>query len=132
MKLRITDVADGVEVIGDSKITVPVKGTYNIAFSAQFVNDDTPAVEVSVWFAINGANLANSNTMLTVPGKHAGGDGHAVAAWNLFLPMDKGEYVEIVWSTTSTHVYIEHAAEQVTPTRPATPSVIATISWVSD
>lgn len=132
MKLRITDVADGVEVVNDSQILVPAKGVYNVQFSTQFANDDTPAVEISVWFKVSNSNLANSNTMLTVPSKHAGGNGHIVAAWNLFVPMDKGDYIEIMWSTASTHVFIEYTAAQTTPTRPATPSVIATVSWVSD
>ena len=39
--------------------------------------------------------------------------------------------MEIMWHTTSTLVTIEHLAAQTTPTRPATPSVIATMTYVS-
>ena len=37
----------------------------------------------------------------------------------------------MMWSTTSTTVRLDYLAAQTTPTRPATPSVIATMQYVA-
>lgn len=134
MEFNTTDVNDGVEVLGTppTQITAPQTGTYNLQFSAQLVNVDVPSVNISVWLSINGNNVANSCTFVTVPGKHAGGDGYVVASWNFFAQLEKGEYAEIYWSTPSIAVSIPYIPEQVSPTRPATPSIILTVSYVSD
>lgn len=134
MEFNTTDVSDGVEVQGSppTKIYVPQDGVYNVQFSAQFVNTNTPAVNISIWLAVDGANLDNSCTFITVHEKHAGGDGYGVGAWNWFVRLNRGQYVEIYWSTPSTAVTIDHIPAQVSPTRPATPSVILTVSFVSD
>ena len=42
-----------------------------------------------------------------------------------------GEYVEIVWHTNDSAVYIEYIPATTAPIRPAAPSVIATVSFVS-
>jgi hypothetical protein len=43
-----------------------------------------------------------------------------------------GDYIEIVWRTTDTGVSIEHFAASSSPTRPVVPSVIVTMSFVSN
>jgi hypothetical protein len=134
MKLNTTDINDGVDVVSLTKITVPRTGVYNLQFSAQFTNtvNATP-YEVVIWFRVDGVDVPNSSTQLTVPGKHSGDNGHAVAAWNLFLRLTQGSYAEIVWSTASGSVFIEHMTARSSPfTCPAVPSVIATMTFVSD
>jgi hypothetical protein len=42
------------------------------------------------------------------------------------------DYVEIMWRTSDVGVSIEHYAASSSPTRPAVPSVIATLSFVSN
>lgn len=133
MQLNNTDVADGIALSGGSKLYVPMTGVYNLQFSAQLANSDTTTIyDASIWFAIDGTNVANSNTMVAVHSKHGGVNGHAVAAWNIFLSMTKGQYAEIYWSTPNASLFLEYTAAQVTPTRPATPSVIVTMNLVSD
>jgi hypothetical protein len=133
MKLNTTDVSDSVVVRSLTQLVAPREGVYNVQFSAQFANTDASAYEASVWFRVNGTDVTNSATQLTVPGKHAGADGHAVAAWNIFLKFAKADYVEIIWCAQSTAVFIEAAPARTTPSvRPAVPSVIATMNFVSD
>jgi len=54
-----------------------------------------------------------------------------IAALNLYVDLQKDEYVEIMWSGTDTSISMEHLPTQSSPTRPATPSVIATMHYVS-
>ena len=126
-----TDIANGISIADGSKITVTRTGTYNLQFSAQLANDGGQEQNVSFWLAKQGSSIAATNSDVTVPKSHAGGDGHAVAAWNWFVQLNAGQYVELMWSTPSTNITIEHKDAQASPTRPVTPSVIVTITEVS-
>jgi hypothetical protein len=127
----VTDISDSVYLDGTSKLTVTHPGIYNLQFSIQFTNTDTQIHDVDVWVAINGSNVSNTNSRFSVPNSHGGTDGHLIAALNVFLSMQSGDYVELYWATNNTGVRIEHIAAASSPTRPATPSVIATMSFVS-
>lgn len=127
----VTDVADSVYLSNSSRLNVTYQGVYNLQFSIQFNNTDTQIHDVDVWAAINGTNVDNSNSRFSVPNSHGGTDGHLIASLNLFLPMQADDYVELYWSTTNTSVTIEHLVAASSPTRPATPSVIATMAFVS-
>ena len=70
--------------------------------------------------------------MFTVPArKSASIFGHVIAAMNYFVELAVNDYVEIVWRTENTGVSLEQTAAQSSPTRPATPSVIATMQYVN-
>jgi len=115
----------------DTMITVQQSGMYNIQFSAQFANHDSQDHDIDIWINKNDALIPNSNSVFTVPSSHGGIDGHLIAALNFMVYLDVGDYVEIVWHTSNSAVFIEHRPEQTPPIRPATPSVIATVSYVS-
>lgn len=127
----VTDVADSVYLANSSRMTTTYAGIYNLQFSIQFANTDTQIHDVDVWAAVNGTNLSNSNSRFSVPNRHGGVDGHLIAALNLYLTMQANDYVELYWHTDNTNVFIEQINEASSPTRPATPSVIATMSFVS-
>lgn len=127
----VTDVSDSVYLSNTSRLNVTYSGVYNLQFSIQFVNTDTQIHDVDVWVAINETNLDNSNSRFSVPNKHGGVDGHLIAALNLFLQMQAGDYVELYWCTSDVAVSVEQLAAGTSPTRPATPSVIATMAFVS-
>lgn len=132
MTFNTQDVSDGITLSGGSQFVVPSDGVYDLQFSAQFKNIDNTQHDVNVWFRIDGVDLPNSNTQLTVPArKSAGVFGFAVAAWNIMLDMNAGQYVQIMWLPTSLNVSMEHLPASVTPAYPATPSVIATITQVA-
>ena len=126
-----TDISDSVYLSNNSRLNVTYAGIYNLQFSIQFVNTDTQIHDVDVWASINGTDVANSNSRFSVPNRHGGVDGHLIAALNLFLTMQTGDYVELYWHTTNTAVSVEYLSSGSSPTRPATPSVIATMAFVS-
>jgi hypothetical protein len=45
--------------------------------------------------------------------------------------MDPGDFIEIMWHTDDVQVLIEQLPTATSPTRPATPSAIVTMSYVS-
>lgn len=115
-----------------SRVQVDTAGAYNIQFSLQLTNTDTAnEYETDVWLKYNGANLPNSNSVVTVPKKHSGLNGQTIMALNYFLEMKDGDYFELAWHTAGTTVFIETIAAGTSPTRPAAPSAILTVNYVS-
>ena len=101
-------------------------GIYNIQFSAQFDKNDSGDDRVQIWLQKNGNNIANSNTEMTL----VGNNGKHVAAWNFVVQASAGDYYEIAWHSADTAVFINYIAAASTPTRPAIPSVILTVTQV--
>ena len=126
-----TDVADGVTLSAGTRLVVPKTGVYNVQFSAQLKNTDNAQQDATIWFRVDGVDVPNSATQITVPArKSAGIFGYAVAAWNIMLQMNASQYVEIIWVPTSTTVTVEALPASLSPAYPAIPSVIATVSQV--
>lgn len=129
-----TDISNDVSVQSSSQIKVTQYGIYNIQFSIQFVNTDTQLQDVDIWFRKNGNDISNSNSRFSIPNSHGGVDGHFIAALNFFIDLDPTDYVQLMWLTSSTAVSIQHLDAVTTPSaavRPATPSVILTVAFVS-
>lgn len=130
MTFNTQDVVDTISLVNNSEITVPNTGIYDLQFSSQFQNTDNAQHDVTIWFKVNGSDLANSATVLTVPArKSANVYGYAVAAWNIFLNLNSSDYVEVYWIKGNAAITMEHRSS--TATHPAVPSVIVSIQQVA-
>jgi hypothetical protein len=128
-----TDFSNGVTIVSNSRITVADDGIWNLQFSLQFTNTTNASQDVDVWFRVNGTNIANSNSRYGLaPRKGAGDPFHIIMALNYFASLNATDYIEIMWRTSDTGVSIEQYAAGTSPTRPAIPSAIATMSFVSN
>jgi hypothetical protein len=128
-----TDFSNGVTLSNSSRLNVSQAGLYNLQFSIQFTNTTNASQDVDVWFRKNGTNIAKSNSRFGfAPRKGAGDPYHTIAALNFFVSLAANDYVEIMWRPTDVGVSIEHYAASASPTRPVVPSVIATLSFVSN
>jgi hypothetical protein len=128
-----TDFSNGVTMASGSRITVADAGIWNLQFSIQLKNTTNDGQDVDIWFRKNGTNIANSNSRFHLSQRKSAGDpSHLIAAMNFFVSLAANDYVEIMWRTTSTDVSIEHFGTSTSPTRPAVPSAIVTMSFVSN
>ena len=128
-----TDFSNGVTLSNSSRLNVSQASIYNLQFSIQFANTTNDGQDVDVWFRKNGTDIANSNNRFHLTQRKSSGDpSHLIAAMNFFVSLAANDYVEIMWRPTSTSVSIEHFDASSSPTRPAVPSVIATLSFVSN
>ena len=133
MTLNTTDFANQVS-ISSSKITVVNAGIYNLQFSAQFQNTDNQIQDISIWLKQNGVDIPGSTGFVSIPARKsasAGEEAHEIIGWNYYLQMQANDYVEIWWSTTLASVTIQYYPTSTGPVRPATQSVVATMSFVS-
>jgi hypothetical protein len=121
-------------ITGDlpSKIVFGYKGLYNVQFSVQVTNSDSQIHDIDIWYRKNGTDIANTNSRWSVPNSHGGTDGHLIAFMNYFVDVEPLDYVEIMWHVTDSAVKLEHLAAGTSPTRPATPSVICTVNFVTN
>lgn len=128
-----TDFSNGVTLSNSSRLNVVTAGLYNCQFSIQLKNTTADTQDVDVWFRKNGTNIDKSNNRFGLaPRKSAGDPFHIIGAMNFFVDMAENDYIEIMWRPSDTGVSIEHYAAGTTPTRPVIPSVIATMSFVSN
>ena len=114
-----------------SKVKCEIAGAYNVQFSVQMVNTDSNVHDIDVWMRKNGTNVPDSNSQFSVPNKHGSVDGHLIGALNLFIDLAADEYIELMWATTDASTTIQYIGPQTAPVRPATPSVILTVSIAS-
>jgi hypothetical protein len=128
-----TDLSNGVTLSNSSRLNVAQAGIYNIQFSVQLTNTTNAPQDVDIWFRKNGTNIDKSNSRFGFAARKSPSDPfHIVAAMNLFVSLDTNDYVELMWRPTDVGVAIEHYAASSTPTRPVIPSVIATVTFVSN
>jgi len=109
-----------------SKIYVANTGVYNFQFSAQLDKSGGSASAVYIWPRINGVNVPDSNTKIVIDGPN----NEIVASWNFVLVMEANDYFELAWESADTDVIIPYVA--ATNNRPAIPSIILSVVWVSN
>jgi len=127
-----TDYAGGVTLASNTRVTVPVAGTYNLQFSAQLASSDTAPQDVYIWLRVNGTDVGGSAGRVGMPARKNPSDPfHAIYGWNYFLTLTAGQYVEIVWLPTATTVTVPFYAAQTTPAIPSTQSVVVTMTQVA-
>jgi hypothetical protein len=128
-----TDFSNGVTLSNSSRLNVSQSGIYNVQFSIQFTNTTNASQDVDVWFRKNGTNIDKSNSRFGfAPRKGVGDPFHIIAAMNFFVNLNANDYVEIMWRPTDVGVTIEQYPAGTSPTRPAVPSAIVTLSFVSN
>jgi hypothetical protein len=128
-----TDFSNGVTLSNSSRLNVSQSGIYNVQFSIQFTNTTNSSQDVDVWFRKNGTNIDKSNSRFGfAPRKGASDPFHTIAAINYFVSLNANDYVEIMWRPTDVGVSIEQYPAGTSPTRPAVPSAIVTLSFVSN
>lgn len=132
MSFSTTDYSLGASLVSNTKLTAGYAGLYNIQFSVQLVNTTNDSQEVSIWFRKNGTDIAGSNSEFGMQARKSSGTAsRGIASLNFFVALQKDDYVELVWRPSDIGVSIEHFATQTTPTRPYTPSIIATMAYLS-
>ena len=127
-----TDYSNGIYISDSSKLNVRNYGIYNIQFSFQFKNTSNDGQDVDIWFRKNGTDVAGSNSKFYLPARKSSGDpSHLIAAMNYVLEMNANDYVQVMWRVSNTGVSLEQYPTDTSPTRPATPSTIITLSYLA-
>ena len=125
--------------------TADISGIYKITYSAQLVNTDNVAHDATFWLKINTGSgfvdVPNSTTIFSVPARKSAGVFSYVAGYSeVTFSVEAGDEIELYWATNQAYdtspatdgVYIYHDVAQTVPyARPAVPSVIGSITFIS-
>ncbi len=113
-------------------ITVQQSGIYNYQFSVQFANTSPQIHEAWIWLRKNNVDVLGTGSQFSIISSHGGIDGHVIGACNFYVDLAAGDYVSLYAAVDDTSVYMEAKAAITSPfAMPATPSVVATLSFVS-
>jgi hypothetical protein len=127
VKLGTTIFSNGVTVSNNSRINVDYAGIYNLQFSMQLKRTTGGgAKQASIWIRVNGVDVPNSATHVTFQSS----SDYLVPAWNFFIDMTAGQYVELMWTQDDAIVLTYEAADTIIP-HPAVPSVILTMNKIN-
>ena len=121
--------------------TAGFPGVYTIRYSLQFINTANAVHDATVWLKVNNVDLARSATYFSVPARKSPGVPSYLCGYSeATFTINAGDEIELYWATdlagnptTPTDgVYIYHDAAQTVPyARPAIPSAIGSITFVS-
>lgn len=133
------DYLNGVTLDTSDGMHVTQAGIYNYQFSIQFANTDSQAHTAYIWLKINSVNVVGTGSKFDVPSKHGSSDGYLIGACNFYISLESGDHVELwgaasqVENGTTDGIYLEAYAAQSSPfAMPSVPSVVATLSFVSN
>lgn len=129
--MRVNTVYDDQETVfsvskDTNRIYVAETAVYNIQFSAQLDNLGGGNTEVYIWIRVNGVSVPYSASKVVISGPND----EKVAAWNWVLTLSEGDYIEIAWQSPSLGTIL--LAAPASGNIPAIPSVIITVTWVSN
>jgi hypothetical protein len=119
----------GVSVASNSRITMAAAGIYQFTINVQLKNTDSSNQTATIWYAINGTNVANSATTI---GVHKTGDtGLAFFEITSIEQFTAAQYVEFYFISSNTAVTLDYvAASAGPPSVPAIPSVIINVNRI--
>ena len=127
MTFDTTVFADRIRVVDGSRITVDIPGVFNVQFSAEVIKTDAGVDTIDIWFGRNGASEPSSNTRITLSDRNSS----TVAAWNLLVELNAGDYIELYCSSADTAISFPTITGLTDPVRPDIPSLILTVIQVA-
>ena len=117
--------ADGITLgTPASRIVFEEGGTYLLAFSAQLTSTSSSTVTFRFWPRINGTDVAGS----TIVANLHQNDATFVVSRSAVFQVSAGDYLEVMWATTSTSGYLQATA--ATAYAPAAPSTSLSITRI--
>lgn len=135
------DSGNGFTLAAPGTATCAVSGVYKITYSAQLANTANTAHDATFWLKVNGTDVTNSSTIFTIPARKSAGVPSYICGYSeVVFTVEAGDEIELWWATDLAYnptgpvdgVYILHDAAQTSPyARPAVPSVIGSITFVS-
>ena len=128
-----TDISNQVSIdtADNSKVVFTASGYYNIQFSAQLLNPRSSIDNVVFWFRQNGNDISYSSGVVTVPTGPGTNLGAIIVAWNIVLPINAGDDIQLMYHTNSGDTVLGTYPPGTAPVHPAAPSVILTATFVS-
>lgn len=128
-----TYTASGISVASSSRITLATVGTYTLTFVGQLSNSVNDVETATFWIRLNGNDYPYSATRVSMHARKNESTPFTQLVTITFVgtSLAPGDYVEIVWSATSTGLTLDYDPATVSPPVPLVPSAIVGITQVA-
>ncbi len=113
--------------LAPTKITVLHAGIYNVKYAIQLLKNDVGADIASVWIRRNGSAYLNTNVNFNITGSGI----KNMLTGSYYVELSSNDYVELYYSIKNSNSIATGSIAQLTPSRPATPSVLLTIDRIN-
>lgn len=130
--LNQTTLNSGVTLSAGTRMNIEIGGVYRVSTVVQFSNSDTSIRQASVWFRVNGVDVADSRGEYSVHNSRGGIAGTLAIEQARLLSLQAGDYVELMWCAEATTVKLSAIPAGTGPTRPASPSALAKVTHISN
>ena len=123
-----------VRVQSGSQLWFDAPGYYLINLSLQFTNRGNTTQEIEVWARKTNVNYPLSNTRFDIGARKSSTVwAHQVANVSGIFDVQNisTDYLQLAWWSDGPDVFLEHYGVGTSPARPAIPSVILTVSYLS-
>lgn len=120
-----TEIASGVRVVDNRKITTDNAGLYSFDFRLQLTSSNSSQKSVYIWARKNGVNIPNSNSKITISGNGV----ELVPSWSFTVSTQVGDYFELMYAVSDTAVSID--APAATSFAPSTPAATLRVSQIN-
>ena len=121
-----------VSISGSGAVKFEYAGTYQLSYQVQVSSLSNAQQDAYFWIRYNGTDYPNSTTVTSLqPRKDSVTPSTQLMSVTLTgEAQNNGDYIELWWGGTSTDLKLDYQAAGTSPTRPATPSVIANVIHV--
>ena len=144
-KFNTLDTGSGFTLNAPGSATADVSGVYKITYSVELANTANAVHDAVFWLKVNTGSgfvdVPNSATAFSIPARKSAGVPSYVCGYSeVVFTVNAGDVVELWWATDLAYsptgpvdgVYIHAEPAQTVPyARPAIPSVIGSITFVS-
>lgn len=120
-----TDIASGIRVVNQDRITTDNAGLYSFDFRLQLTSSNSSQKDMYIWARKNGTDIARSTSKVTLVGNGV----ELVPSWSFSVSMQAGDYFELMYATTDTAITIN--APAATSFAPSTPSATLRVSQIN-
>ena len=120
----LTNVANGIAVgTPNSRIVFAEPGIYSLDIALQLLSGTAALVQSFIWLRVNGVDVPGSSAQLSLTDTNYA----VVAAWNFYVNVVAGDYVEIVVAADNVNFTLDADAAQTVPfARPSCGSAFIT------
>jgi hypothetical protein len=113
----------GIILLTATQIQVSKTANYNLQFTAQLNKTGGGVQTGDMWIIRNGVNYPDTNTNFTLNANNE----PLLMALNYTLALSANDIIQIAWQSPDTTMRLLTNVAQIGPSRPATPSIRATI-----
>jgi hypothetical protein len=125
VRFENTDIASGIRIVDQNRITTDNAGLYSFDFRLQLTSSNSSKKEMYIWARKNGVDIPRSTSRVTVSGNEV----ELVPSWSFSMSMQISDYFELMYAVTDTAISIN--APNGVSFAPSTPSATLRVSQIN-